>query len=55
MRIPPKQYLVLKDAFLRQEMISGTLKREQAFKILGNESKAHKVYEFFVQSGWVNP
>lgn len=53
LRLPPKQYMVIKDAFIRQSVQSG-LSKSTAIKILsGNTLVASRVYDFFKTAGWI--
>jgi len=51
-----KQYIVIKDACIRQENASGFLKRSAVARIMGQDGiKTSKLYDFFVSSGWIKP
>ncbi|MCJ1478563.1 Transcriptional adapter ada2 [Lambiella insularis] len=55
LRIMPKAYLVIKESLLREAMkTGGNLKRKAAREVCKiDASKLSRIYEFFVQSGWV--
>lgn len=56
LKLQTKQYLVIKDACIRQETTSGILKRSALAKIMGQDGiKTSKLYDFFVSSGWIRP
>ena len=57
LKIPPKQYMVSKDACIRQCEVSDGLKRSTAVKMLGMKDnlKASKLYDYFNEAGWIYP
>ncbi|KAJ1823454.1 Transcriptional adapter ada2 [Coemansia sp. RSA 2671] len=54
LRIFPRPYLVVKETLLAEYARNGTLKRRQARQLVKIDvNKTSKLYDFFVQSGWI--
>ncbi|KAJ2484763.1 Transcriptional adapter ada2 [Coemansia sp. RSA 2320] len=54
LRIFPRPYLVVKEALLAEYARTGILKRRQARQLVKIDvNKTSKLYDFFVQSGWI--
>jgi hypothetical protein len=55
LKVSPKQYMVSKDACIRQCEISDGLKKGVAMKLLNlkDVTKSSKLYDFFIDSGWI--
>lgn len=54
LRITPKQYMAVKDTLLREAFKLGTLTKATAYKLVGLDMyKVGRLYDFFVDSGWI--
>ncbi|KAJ2794321.1 Transcriptional adapter ada2 [Coemansia furcata] len=54
LRIFPRPYLVVKETLLAEYARNGVLKRRQARQLVKIDvNKTSKLYDFFVQSGWI--
>ncbi len=53
--IMPKQYLLMKDALVRESFKQGHLTKTTACTLLSDldQTKAGKLFDYFVVSGWV--
>ncbi|KAI9366640.1 hypothetical protein BD770DRAFT_311663 [Pilaira anomala] len=54
LRIMPRPYLVIKDTILKEYARQGYLKRRQARSLIKIDvNKTSRIYDFFVESGWI--
>ncbi|KAF9434356.1 Transcriptional adapter ada2 [Entomortierella beljakovae] len=54
LRIFPKSYLIIKEQLLKEHTRLGGLKRRQARELIKIDvNKTGKIYDFFVEAGWV--
>ncbi|CEG76105.1 hypothetical protein RMATCC62417_11045 [Rhizopus microsporus] len=54
LRIMPRPYLVIKDTILKEYAKQGYLKRRQARALIKIDvNKTSRIYDFFVESGWI--
>ncbi|CAO3698162.1 unnamed protein product [Rhizopus stolonifer] len=54
LRIMPRPYLVIKDTILKEYAKQGFLKRRQARGLIKIDvNKTSRIYDFFVESGWI--
>jgi transcriptional adapter 2-alpha len=54
LRLYPKAYLVIKDTIIREYTRVGSLKRRQARALIKIDvNKTGKIYDFFVEMGWI--
>jgi transcriptional adapter 2-alpha len=51
----PKQYLLMKDALVRESFRHGFLTKTTAYTLLSDleQTKVSKMYDYFVVSGWI--
>ncbi|KAL1915166.1 uncharacterized protein VTP21DRAFT_7647 [Calcarisporiella thermophila] len=56
LRIMPKPYLVIKETILKEYARLGALRRRQARELIKIDvNKTSRIYDFFVEMGWVRP
>ncbi|KAI8368125.1 uncharacterized protein BYT42DRAFT_585358 [Radiomyces spectabilis] len=56
LRIMPRPYLVIKDTILKEYAKQGYLKRRQARALIKIDvNKTSRIYDFFIESGWIKP
>ncbi|KAG2202290.1 hypothetical protein INT47_010738 [Mucor saturninus] len=54
LRIMPRPYLVIKDTILKEYARQGYMKRRQARSLIKIDvNKTSRIYDFFVESGWI--
>ncbi|KAI8881165.1 transcriptional adaptor 2 [Backusella circina FSU 941] len=54
LRIMPRSYLVIKDTILKEYAKLGYMKRRQARSLIKIDvNKTSRIYDFFVESGWI--
>lgn len=54
LRIMPRPYLVIKDTILKEYARQGYMKRRQARALIKIDvNKTSRIYDFFVESGWI--
>eukprot|EP01028_Stygiella_incarcerata_P005785 TRINITY_DN23_c1_g1_i2.p1 TRINITY_DN23_c1_g1~~TRINITY_DN23_c1_g1_i2.p1 ORF type:complete len:533 (-),score=150.44 TRINITY_DN23_c1_g1_i2:1376-2974(-) len=55
LRITPKQYILVKDALVRESFRAGGLKRSDAINMINmDKSKCERIYAFLVTRGWID-
>ncbi|KAK9762966.1 Transcriptional adapter ada2 [Basidiobolus ranarum] len=56
LRILPKAYMVIKETILKEYARLGSLKRRQARELIKIDvNKTSKIYDFFIEMGWIKP
>jgi transcriptional adapter 2-alpha len=55
LRLLPRQYLVIKDALIRESFRLGYLEKHLATQLIKIDvNKTNQIYDFFLRHGWVN-